>query len=183
MTASACIYRVPPVPAWNTRYTVLQFNLTGALLGPLFAMAMAVGDPRWLAIASATMAGAQFVLLAVRFLRCIASDSLELRGTARLLSTVFAKHLVARGVLLALGAIVLPLIVAPAAIALALAFGAEDSRPVSVLRQRGPEAHGRAAHPGGRRGGMSDGPGQADSQPAKAGLHKPAPTPQSQAGL
>ena len=125
VTASACIYRVPSRPAWNTRYTLLQFNLTGALLGPLFATALAVGDPKWLAIASATMAGAQFVLLAVRFLRCIASDSLELKGTARLLSTVFAKHLVARGVLLAAGAIVLPLLGAPAAFALALAFGAE----------------------------------------------------------
>ena len=125
VTASACIYRVPSRPAWNTRYTLLQFNLTGALLGPLFAMAVGVGDHQWLAIAAATMAGAQFVLLAVRFLRCIASDSLELKGTARLLSTVFAKHLVARGVLLAAGAIVLPLIVAPPAIALALAVGAE----------------------------------------------------------
>ena len=125
VTASACIYRVPSRPAWNTPYTLLQFNLTAALLGPLFAMAVGVGDHQWLAIAAATMAGAQFVLLTVRFLRCIASDSLELKGTARLLSTVFAKHLVARGVLLAAGAIVLPLIVAPPALALALAVGAE----------------------------------------------------------
>jgi DMSO reductase anchor subunit len=125
VTASACIYRVPSRPAWNTRYTLLQFNLTGALLGPLFAMALGVGDQRSLAIASAAMAGGQFVLLAVRFLRCIASDSLELKGTARLLSTVFATHLVARGVLLAVGAIVLPLLAAPAWIALALAIGAE----------------------------------------------------------
>ena len=125
VTASACIYRVPSRPAWNTRYTLLQFNLTGALLGPLFAMALGVGDHKWLAIAAATMAGAQFVLLAVRFMRCIASDSLELKGTARLLSTVFAKHLVARGVLLAAGAIVLPLLVAPAPLALALAVSAE----------------------------------------------------------
>jgi Fe-S-cluster-containing dehydrogenase component/DMSO reductase anchor subunit len=125
VTASACIYRVPSRPAWNTRYTLLQFNLTSALLGPLFAMAVGVGDHRWLAIAAAAMGGAQFVLLAVRFLRCIASDSLELKGTARLLSTVFAHHLVARGVLLAAGAIVLPLLVAPAALALAVAVGAE----------------------------------------------------------
>ena len=125
VTASACIYRVPSRPAWNTPYTLLQFNLTAALLGPLFAMAVGVGDQKLLAIASATMAGAQFVLLAVRFLRCIASDSLELKGTARLLSTVFAKHLVARGALLAIGAIILPLLVAPAALALALAIGAE----------------------------------------------------------
>jgi formate dehydrogenase iron-sulfur subunit len=125
VTASACIYRVTSRPAWNTRLTLVQFNLTGALLGPLFAMAIGVGDRKWLALAAAAMAGAQFVLLAVRFLRCIASDSLELKGTARLLSTVFARHLLARGVLLAVGAIVLPLLVAPAALALALAFAAE----------------------------------------------------------
>jgi hypothetical protein len=80
------------------------------------------------------MAGGQFVLLAVRFLRCIASDSLELKGTARLLSTVFAKHLVLRGVLLAAGAIVLPLLLTSVeadlqvglwVLALALALGAE----------------------------------------------------------
>ena len=131
VTASACIYRVPSRPAWNTRYTLLQFNLTAALLGPLFAAAVGVGNPRLLAIASSTMAGAQFVLLALRLLRCIASDSVELRGTARLLSTVFAKPLVLRGVLLAVGAMVMPLLAAsggtPAiwVLALALAAGAE----------------------------------------------------------
>src|SRR5688572_6961893 len=125
VTASACIYRVPSRPAWNTRYTLLQFNLTGALLGPLVAAAVGVGDAKWLAIAAATMAGGQFVLLAVRFLRCIAADSLELKGTARLLSTVFAKHLVLRFVLLAAGAVVIPLLGGPATLALALAIGAE----------------------------------------------------------
>jgi formate dehydrogenase iron-sulfur subunit len=109
VTASACIYRVPARPAWNTRYTLVQFNLTAAVLGPLFAAATGAGDPRWLAVAAAAAAGAQFLLLALRFFRCIASDRLELRGTARLLSTVFAKHLLARGVLLATG-VVLPLV-------------------------------------------------------------------------
>jgi len=52
------------------------------------------------------------VLLALRLFRCISSDSLELRGTARLLSTVFASRLVLRGVLLALGAVALPLLAA-----------------------------------------------------------------------
>jgi len=102
---------VPSRPAWNTRYTLLQFNLTAALLGPLFAAAIGAGDVRWLAIAAASMAGAQFTLLALRFFRCIASDSLELKGTARLLSTVLARHLMARGALLAVGAIALPLAV------------------------------------------------------------------------
>src|SRR5688572_15101211 len=109
VTASACIYRVPSRPAWNTPFTLVQFNLTAGVLGPLFAAAVGVGDRRLLALAAAGMAGAQVVLLALRFFRCIASDSLELRGTARLLSTVLARKFVLRGVLLGVGAIALPL--------------------------------------------------------------------------
>jgi Fe-S-cluster-containing dehydrogenase component/DMSO reductase anchor subunit len=110
VTASACIYRVPSRPAWNTRYTLLQFNLTAGILGPLFAAVVSGGDLRRLALGAATFAGAQLVLLALRMFRCISADSLELRGTARLLSTVLAGRLLLRGVLLALGAIVLPLL-------------------------------------------------------------------------
>jgi Fe-S-cluster-containing dehydrogenase component/DMSO reductase anchor subunit len=110
VTASACLYRVPSRPAWNTPYTLLQFNLTAGILGPLFAAATGAGDAQWLGVAAVAMAGAQFVLLALRLFRCIASDTLELRGTARLLSSVLAKHLLARGALLAIGAIVLPLL-------------------------------------------------------------------------
>ena len=51
-----------------------------------------------------------FVLIALRLFRCISSDRLELRGTARLLSTVLARKLLLRGGLLALGAVVLPLL-------------------------------------------------------------------------
>jgi DMSO reductase iron-sulfur subunit len=109
VAASACIYRVPSRPAWNTPFTVVHFMLTAALLGPLLAAAIGAGDVRWLAIAAASMAGAQLVVIALRFLRCIAADSLELRGTARLLSTVLARQFVARGTLLVLGGIVLPL--------------------------------------------------------------------------
>ena len=107
--ASACIYRVPARPAWNTPYTLLQFGLTGGILGPLFAAAAGIGDSRWLAIGAASMAGAQAAVFALRFFRCIASDSLELKGTARLLSTVLAGRLLLRGVLLAVGAVALPL--------------------------------------------------------------------------
>ena len=109
VTASACIYRVPARPAWNTPYTLLQFNLTAAILGPLFAAAAVAGATRWLAIAAASMAVAQATVFALRFFRAVASDSLELKGTARLLSTVLANRLLLRGVLLATGAIALPL--------------------------------------------------------------------------
>jgi Fe-S-cluster-containing dehydrogenase component/DMSO reductase anchor subunit len=109
VTASACLYRVASRPAWNTRYTLAQFNLTALVLGPLFARAAGIGDAAWLAVASAIAAMLLFVLLAVRFFRLIAADGAELRGTARLLSTVLASRLVARGLLLAAGAIALPL--------------------------------------------------------------------------
>jgi formate dehydrogenase iron-sulfur subunit len=114
VTASACIYRVPARPAWNTSYTPMQFNLTAGVLGPLFAAALGIGSTRLLGIAAASMAGATLVLLAIRFLRLTASDSLELRGTARLLSTVLASRLVLRGILLVVGGIALPLLGGPA---------------------------------------------------------------------
>jgi hypothetical protein len=57
------------------------------------------------------MAAGQLLLVAVRFLRLIASDAVELRGTARLLSTTLRVPFIARGALLALGGVVLPLAV------------------------------------------------------------------------
>jgi len=113
VTASACIYRVPARPAWNTRFTLLQFNLTAAILGPLFAAAVA-GPTRWLALTAAAMAGAQATVFALRFLRSVAADSPELKGTARLLSTVLAGRVVIRGVLLVIGAVALPMLAAGA---------------------------------------------------------------------
>jgi Fe-S-cluster-containing dehydrogenase component/DMSO reductase anchor subunit len=109
VTASACIYRVPSRPAWDTPYTLLQFNMTALVLGPLFARAAGIGNPRWLAMAAASLASLQFVLLAARFFRLIATGGAELRGTARLLSTVLASRFVVRGLLLATGAVALPL--------------------------------------------------------------------------
>ena len=117
VSASACIYRVPSRPAWNTPFTLVQFNLTAGVLGPLFAAAVGAGQTRWLAVAAAAMAGGQFLLLALRFLRCIASDSVELRGTARLLSTVLRRTLLLRGALLAVGAVALPLVVGGSGVA------------------------------------------------------------------
>jgi len=111
VTASAYIYRVPARPAWNTPYTLLQFNFTAALLGPLFAGVIGVGDVRWLAPAAAAMGVSIALVLALRFLRLIASENLELKGTARLLSTVLRRHFILRGGLLAVGAVVMPLLI------------------------------------------------------------------------
>jgi formate dehydrogenase iron-sulfur subunit len=112
VTASAYIYRVPARPAWNTPYTLQQFIFTAALLGPLFAATIGAGDTKRLAPGAAAMGVAIAVVVALRFLRLIASESLELKGTARLLSTVLRRHLVMRGALLAVGGVVMPLLVA-----------------------------------------------------------------------
>jgi Fe-S-cluster-containing dehydrogenase component/DMSO reductase anchor subunit len=108
--ASACIYRVPSRPAWNTWYTTAQFFLTAAVLGPLFVATLGTGSLRWLGIAAAGLAALKLVLLTVRFLAMTASDRIELCGTARLLSTTLQPHFILRGVLLALGGILLPLL-------------------------------------------------------------------------
>ena len=108
VTASACIYRVPSRPAWNTPLTLVQFNLTALTLGPLFAAATGAGSPRWLAVASALAAGVQFVVLALKFFN-LNGGTVEAKASATLLTTNFRGLFITRGVLLALGAIALPL--------------------------------------------------------------------------
>lgn len=117
--ASAQIYRVPARPAWDTPFTLAQFLLTAGALGPLFAAAVGAGDPRSLGIASASMAAVGLMFLALRFLALTASDRVELKGTARLLATTLRPKLVARGALLALGGVILPL--------LAIGFGPAEA--------------------------------------------------------
>jgi Fe-S-cluster-containing dehydrogenase component/DMSO reductase anchor subunit len=109
VTASAYIYRVPSRPAWNTPLTLVQFQLTAAVLGPLFAAGVGSGNARWMTIGAAMMGGAALVVLTLRFFQLSASESVARQGTAKLLATTFASRLIARGVLLALGAIALPL--------------------------------------------------------------------------
>jgi DMSO reductase anchor subunit/ferredoxin len=116
VTASACIYRVPSRPAWNTPLTLVQFNLTALTLGPLFAAASGAGSVRALAVASAAMAGAQFIVLATKYFNLSGGDAIELRTSAKLLATRFRWHLIARGTFLALGAIALPLFTSQAVV-------------------------------------------------------------------
>ena len=110
VTASAYIYLVRARPAWNTKHTFTEFYLTGALLGPLLVASLGVGDRRWLIAAAVAAAGAQLLNLVVRFFWMTASDSFELQASARLLSTVLGRPFLARGALLLLGGIVLPLL-------------------------------------------------------------------------
>jgi len=110
VTASACIYRVPSRPAWDTPFTLVQFNLTAATLGPLFAATLVGnGSTTLLVVVTAMMAGGELVVLALRFFRCSTSDAVELQASARLLASKLSRQLLLRGALLLIGAIALPL--------------------------------------------------------------------------
>jgi formate dehydrogenase iron-sulfur subunit len=108
VTASAWIYRVPARPAWNSRHTPIDFLLTGALLGLLFAGACGVISGRPLMIGSVVAASVQLLNQAAKFLWMTASESHELRATARLLSTKLASRFLTRAGLLVAGGALLP---------------------------------------------------------------------------
>jgi formate dehydrogenase iron-sulfur subunit len=105
ITASACIYRVPARPAWNSRHTLLDFYLTAWLLGPLFLAAWGVPIPPIVTLAAAA---AQLLNLAARFIELARSEEFELRASARLLANDLRHFLVARVILLLVGGCVLP---------------------------------------------------------------------------
>jgi DMSO reductase anchor subunit len=123
ITASACIYLVPARPAWNSKHTIADFFLTGAILGPLFAANIGAESGRLLVLICVAAASAQLLNHGLRFLRLTASDSFELRSSARLLSTVLASRFLLRGALLIAGGIALPLF-SLGRIGFALAFAA-----------------------------------------------------------
>jgi formate dehydrogenase iron-sulfur subunit len=109
ISASALIYLVPARPSWDTKFTVSDFFLTGALLGPLFAVSIGAVQGRLLMLIGVVAASAQLLNQALRFLWLIGSDSFELQASARLLSTKLARHLLLRSALLLVGGIALPL--------------------------------------------------------------------------
>ena len=110
VTASACIYLVRPRPAWNSKHTVAEFYLTGALLGPLLAATMELGSRRWLTMLIVSIASVQLLNLALKFVWLVSSDTFELKATGRLLSTQLRSLVMCRSALLVLGGIVLPLL-------------------------------------------------------------------------
>jgi DMSO reductase anchor subunit len=119
VTASAFIYLVPARPAWNRKETLVDFYLTGMLLGPLFLGLIGIATP---ATAVAAAGAAQLLNQLMKLLALAGSDEFELRASARLLTGELRNLLLARVGLLLAGGIVLPLLHAPApAFVLALA--------------------------------------------------------------
>jgi DMSO reductase anchor subunit len=127
ITASAFIYLVPARPSWNNKFTIADFFLTAAILGPLFAANISVGNQRSLMLITVVAAATQLLNQALKFLWLTASDSFELQASARLLSTTLARQFLLRGALLLAGGIALPLVVSRLAwiVALLMAFSGE----------------------------------------------------------
>jgi formate dehydrogenase iron-sulfur subunit len=110
VTASSCIYLVLARPAWNTKHTIAEFYLSGALLGPLFAASLGITQGRSLFWATAIAAAAQLLNLSSKFLWLTRSEVFELQASARLLSTALAPVLQLRAILLISGGIVVPML-------------------------------------------------------------------------
>jgi formate dehydrogenase iron-sulfur subunit len=123
ITASAYIYLVPARPSWNSKHTLAEFMLAGALLGPLFLAAIAP-DNRLLLMASVAGSALQMLNQGAKFLWLTRSDEFELKASARLLSNDLERLFILRFALLVLGGMVLPML-GQAAAGLALALGGE----------------------------------------------------------
>ena len=121
--SSACIYRVPARPAWNSGHTVAEFFLTGALLGSLL---IGVAAPSMTAVmyTAAAAGAAQLINHILKLFHMFRSDEFELRASLRLLSGELSRLMAWRAVLLMLGGILLPLLNYPMA-ALAVTLAAE----------------------------------------------------------
>jgi len=104
VTASAFIYLVPARPAWNNWQTLVDFHLTGMVLGMAFLKALGAGIP---AVVAAGFASLQLMNQLLKLLRLMRSEEFELQASARLLSQDLDKVLTARLTLLVLGGIVL----------------------------------------------------------------------------
>jgi formate dehydrogenase iron-sulfur subunit len=126
--ASGCIYLVRARPAWNTKHTLAEFYLTGALLGPLLAAGIEIGNRRLLLVAAVVAAVAAIFNAGSKFFYMTASSQFELRASATLLSTNLAPKVFWRAALLILGGIVVPLVMPTETgvwLALGLALGGE----------------------------------------------------------
>ena len=108
MYATSRIYLVPGRPAWNSRFTIADFFLTGAVLGPLLLAAAGAWQGQALLTACAVAAIAHILLEIGRFLGLVRSEEYERQATARQLSGRYSRLFLLRLGLLALGALALP---------------------------------------------------------------------------
>jgi DMSO reductase anchor subunit len=106
--SSSFIYMVPARPAWNSWRTLLEFMLTSALLGPVFAACFA-GEQAlaWLRGCTPSIAGLVLAAGVLRLAWLRRSAEFELRQSARLLLNDLRSVVELRVALLVAGAALL----------------------------------------------------------------------------
>ncbi|MBI4469272.1 MAG: dimethyl sulfoxide reductase anchor subunit [Acidobacteria bacterium] len=109
ITATSFIYLVPARPAWNSKYTILEFVLTALTLGSLFALTVRTPG-RWLVYSAVAASAAQLMIQMMKFLWLANSEEFELSASSRLLSKELRGLLLWRFALLIVGGITLPLL-------------------------------------------------------------------------
>jgi DMSO reductase anchor subunit len=123
ITATSLLYLVPGRPAWRTPHTIVEFVLTGMVLGPLFIVSLGVDAPAF-PILAAVAAGSQLLNQVWKFVALTRSEEIEKQASARLLAQDFARAFLLRLLLLIVGGVVLPL-VGWIAVAFVVALAAE----------------------------------------------------------
>ncbi len=120
VTASARIYMVPARPSWNRLFTLTDFYLTCAVLGPRLVLAAGFGRGTWLVVfaIAATLAQCGNQLAGVLSMR--RSEVPELRASAGLLQSDLRRLLLARLACAAVAILLVP-VLPVAAFLLALA--------------------------------------------------------------
>jgi DMSO reductase anchor subunit len=109
ITATSFLYLVPGRPAWRTPYTVVEFVLTGLLLGPLFVASLGVVVAVIPVVVAAAAIG-QLLNQMGKFVALTRSEEFEKQASARLLSQELARLFLLRLVLLVAGGVALPLL-------------------------------------------------------------------------
>ncbi len=108
--ASAKIYLVPARPAWNTGMTVLDFYLSGAVLGPFLPALLGHSLAHFCLPVIAGGAVLQLMNQGAKLLRLLASKEFELQASGRMLAARFTPALAVRCLLLVAGGLLIPLL-------------------------------------------------------------------------
>ena len=107
---SARVYMVPARPAWNSRYTALEFFATALALGPLLVRAAGIHHDHAFALAAAAGASVQLTTqIAKLFWLAQNAEGSENRLSASLLIDRLRKTFLLRLALLLVGGVILPL--------------------------------------------------------------------------
>lgn len=106
--SSSHLYLVSGRPAWNSLHTVVEFFLTGGILGPLLLAGTGLAASPLAAVAAAASI-AQIMNQVWKFAGLIRSEEFEKQASARLLSNELARLFVLRLALTAAGGIAMGL--------------------------------------------------------------------------